>query len=165
MKLAAFLLGIVGSVVLGLFASKGLDHRDYSGSVGEKLGSHPGCPTLWVVFDKAPDVVPDGMLSCSCPAQAEAGAAGKPIHPPREVADAAAPADQLSISYTEFRSPFGGKKVSGLSYGLMRGIDRQTFVVSPAWSAYSKFALITAAPFLVGLVLSLGLGLLPSKRG
>ena len=82
MKSAAFILGIVGSVVLGLFASRGLDRRDYSGSVAAKSGNHESCPTLWVVFDKAPDVIPDGMLSCACPTQAEPAAGGKPIHPP-----------------------------------------------------------------------------------
>lgn len=165
MKAGVLILGIIGSAGLGLFASKGLINRDYSGSVSGKSGNHDSCPTLWVIFDKAPDVVPEGMILCKCPVQAEGVGEGKPIHPPRELVDAAATADQLTVSYTEFSSPFGGKKVSGLSYGLMRGTDRQSFPVSPSWNAYSKFALLTLTPFLVGAILAVVLVLLPSKRG
>jgi len=164
MRKAAFILGILGSVVLGLLASKGLVRRDYSAGVVNKTGEHGTCPTLWVAFDKPPDVIPDGMVSCGCPTQALEEAGGKPIHPPRDVVDAAAPMDQLTISYTEFTPPMGGKKVAGLSYGLMRGVNRQTFVVTPSWSAYSKFAFLTAAPFLIGVALAVILGFLPSKR-
>lgn len=165
MKKAAFLLGVLGSVVLGLVASKGLVRRDYAAGVVNKTGEHGTCPTLWVQFDRPPDVVPDGLVACPCAEQARDHEGGKPIHPPRAVVDAAAPSDQLTISYTEFTPPFGGKKVAGLSYALMRGVDRQSFVASPAWSAYSKFALITAAPFLIGAALAVILGFLPSKKG
>ena len=118
-----------------------------------------------MIFDKTPDVGPEGMVLCKCPAQAEGVGEGKPIHPHRELVDAAATADLLTVSYVEFTSPFGGKKVAGLSYGLMRGTDRLSFPVSPSWNAYSKFTLITVAPFLLGAILAVVLGFLPSKRG
>src|SRR5262245_1766496 len=119
----AFVLGLVGSVVMGLVVSGRLEHRDYSGSIVKKLGTHSTCPTFWMTWAKAPDLVWDGLRTCPCPEQAQAEEGGAPIHPPKEVHDAAAPMDVLGISYTEFTS-FGGTKSTGLSYSLARGTDR-----------------------------------------
>lgn len=161
----AFALGIVGSLVLGLFLSSRLEHRDYSATIINKLGNHTStCPTFWVTWDKPPDLVPAGLLTCSCPERAQVEAAGSPIHPPKEVHDAAAPMDILTLSYTEFAWP-GGSKLVGLSYGLRRGSDQQTFVISPAFDPYSRFAMLTAIPFGGGIVLAILLGLLPKKKG
>ncbi len=85
------------------------------------------------------------------------------MHPPKEVHDAAAPMDVLTISYTEF-TPLGGTKKIGLSYGLARGSERQTFVISPASDPYSSLALAAAIPLLAGIVLGILLGLIPKKK-
>ena len=161
---AAFALGMLGSVVFGILMSSRLEHRDYSASIVNKLGTHSSCPTFWVSWDKAPDLVPDGLLSCPCPEQAKPEASGTPMHPPKDVHDAAASMDVITISYTMFTSP-GGTKSTGLSYVLVRGSDRQSFVVSPAFGPYSKFAMVTAIPFIVGAVLGVLLGLIPRKKG
>ena len=71
--------------------------------------------------------------------------------------------DVLTISYTEFTS-FGGTKSTGLSYGLARGADRQTFVISPASGPYMGFATITAVPLIAGIVLGFLLGCIPKKK-
>src|SRR6185503_7441877 len=104
------------------------------------------------------DLVPEGFVQCACPEQAVVETNGQPVHPPREVHEAAAPMDVLTISYTTFTSPRGTKSV-GLSYVLARGADRQTFVISPAFGPYSGYAIWTAIPFLVGIVLGVGLSL------
>jgi hypothetical protein len=161
---AAFALGILGSLVAGLLLSSRLDHRDYSASIVNKLGSHTTCPTFWVSWDKPPDLVPEGFLKCSCPEQAVVETNGQPIHPPKDVHDAAAPMDVMTMSYTTFTSPTGTKS-TGLSYVLVRGADRQTFVVSPAFGPYSGFAIWTAIPFIAGIVLGILLGLIPKKSG
>lgn len=154
----AFVLGIVGSVVMGFIASGDLVHRDYSASIVKKLGTHTTCPTFWVSWDKPPDVVWDGLMSCACPEKARPEESGTPMHPPKDVHDAAAPMDVMTISYTKY------KDAVGLSYTLVRGADRQTFVISPAFGPYSKFALTTAIPFLAGTVLGVVLGLIPRKK-
>jgi hypothetical protein len=160
----AFALGIVGSLVMGLVLSGRLLHRDYSASIVNKLGTHTTCPTFWVSWDKPPDgVYPDGFLMCSCPEQARAEAGGTPIHPPKEVHDAAAAMDVLTVSYTRFE-PFLGTKRVGLSYTLARGSDRQTFVVSPSSDPYSSFALAASIPLIAGIVLGVLLGLIPKKE-
>jgi hypothetical protein len=161
---AAFALGIVGSLVAGILLSSRLDHRDYSGSIVNKLGGHTTCPTFWMTWDAPPDLVPEGFLKCSCPEQAVVETNGQPFHPPKEVHDAAAPMDLVTISYTTFLSP-GGSKSTGLSYVLARGADRQTFVISPAFGPYSGFAIWTAIPFIIGIVLGVLLGLIPKKKG
>jgi hypothetical protein len=46
---------------------------------------------------------------------------------------------------------------------LVRGADRQTFVISPAFGPYSGFALWTAIPLLGGIILGILLGLIPKK--
>jgi hypothetical protein len=159
----AFVLGLVGSVVLGLVASGRLEHRDYSAGIVKKLGTHSTCPTFWVSWDKPPDILWDGLMACQCPEQAQPEEGGTPMHPPKDVHDAAAPMDGMSISYTEFTS-FGGKKSMGLSYSLMRGSDRQTFTTSPGSGPYLGFATVTAIPLVVGIVLGILLGLIPKKK-
>lgn len=159
----AFVLGLVGTVVMGFVASSRLEHRDYSASIVKKLGTHSTCPTFWVSWDKAPDIVWDGLLACKCPEKAQPEESGVPMHPPKEVHDAAAPMDVVTISYTEFTS-LGGTKSTGLSYGLARGADRQTFVISPASGPYMGFATITAVPFIAGIVLGFLLGCIPKKK-
>ena len=158
----AFALGIVGSLILGLFLGTRLVHRDYSASIVNKLGTHTTCPTFWVSWDKPPDIGPDGLLTCACPTPAQPEGSGTPMHPPKEVHDAAAPMDVMTISYTEFTTLGGTKKV-GLSYGLARGSDRQTFVIKPAFDPYSSFAMAAAIPLIVGIVLGIVLGLIPKK--
>lgn len=160
---AAFALGMVGTLVMGLLMSSRLDHRDYSASIVNKLGGHTTCPTFWVSWDKPPDLVPDGFLKCPCPDQAVVETNGQPIHPPKDVHDAAAPMDVMTMSYTTFTSP-SGKKSTGLSYVLVRGSDRQTFVIAPSFDPYSSFALWTAIPFIAGIVLGILLGLIPKKK-
>lgn len=164
MKKGLFLLGIVGSVAVGLMCSQGLVRRDYTAVVSSKGGPHGTCPTIWVNFNETPDVVPDGLIVCPCAVQSGEEAGARPIHPARTVVDASAPQDHLTISYVEFTPPFKGKRVVGLSYSLMRGMDRQVFVISPAWSAYSKFIVFTAAPFVIGTVLSILLGFIPGRK-
>jgi hypothetical protein len=159
----AFVLGVVGSLVMGLVLSSRLVHRDYSASIVNKLGQHSTCPTFWVSWDKAPDVVPVGLLTCGCPVQAQPESSGTPMHPPKDVHDAAAPMDVMSISYTEY-TPFSGPKKVGLSYTLVRGSDRQTFIISPATDPYMSFAMTTAIPFIAGIVLGVLLGLIPKKK-
>lgn len=159
----AFGLGVVGSLVLGLVLSGRLQHRDYSGSIVNKLGTHTTCPTFWVSWDKPPDLAPVGMLVCGCPTQPQPEASGVPMHPPKEVHDAAAAMDVMTISYTEFSS-LGGEKKTGLSYGLVRGSDRQTFVISPAFAPYSSFAMAAAIPLIAGIVIGVLLGLIPKKK-
>lgn len=160
----AFVLGLVGSVVMGLVASGRLVHRDYSASVVKKLGTHTTCPTFWVSWDKPPDVVWDGLMACNCPEKAQPEESGTPMHPPKEVHDAAAPMDAMTISYTEYTS-FGGTKTTGLTYGLVRGSDRQSFAVQPASGPYMSFALATAIPLIAGIVAGILLGFLPKKKG
>jgi len=156
--------GVIGSLIAGVLLSGRLQHRDYSASIVQKLGTHTTCPTFWVSWDKLPDLAPEGLMACACSEQAVPEASGTPMHPPREVHDAAAPADVVTISFTEFTAP-GGTKSSGLSYLLIRGGDRQSFVISPAFGPYSKFAFWTALPFLAGIVLAVLLGLVSGKRG
>src|SRR5258708_3276868 len=159
----AFVLGIVGSLVMGLVVSGRLMHRDYSASIVNKLGTHTTCPTFWVSWDKPPDLAPSGLLVCSCPTQPLPEASGTPMHPPQVVHDAAAPMDVMTISYTEFTT-LGGTKKTGLSYVLARGSDRQTFVIAPAFDPYSSLALAAAVPLLAGIVLGVLLGLIPKKK-
>jgi len=161
---AAFVAGILGSLIAGLLLSGRLHHRDYSASIVQKLGTHTTCPTFWVSWDKVPDLVPDGLMTCACPEPAKPEASGTPMHPPQVVHDAAAPSDVMTISYTEFTPP-GGAKAVGLSYVLIRGSDRQAFGFSPASGPYTKFGIWTAAPFAAGVVLALLLGLLPGRKG
>jgi hypothetical protein len=85
------------------------------------------------------------------------------MHPPREVHDAAAPMDVMTVSYTQFE-PLTGTKRVGLSYTLARGSDRQTFVISPASGPYSSFALAASIPLIAGVVLGVLLGLIPKKE-
>jgi hypothetical protein len=158
----AFVLGIVGSLVFGIVLSGRLVHRDYSGSLVQKLGTHSTCPTFWVSWDKPPDVTWPGLLDCSCPTPAQPEAGGTPMHPPKDVHDAAAPMDVMTISYTEFTT-LGGTKKTGLSYVLARGGDKQSFVISPAFDPYSSFAMATAIPLIVGIVAGVLLGLIPKK--
>jgi len=158
----AFVLGIVGSLVAGFLLSSRLEHRDYSGSIVNKLGGHTTCPTFWMTWDKAPDLVPDGFVKCGCPDQAVVETNGQPVHPPKEVHDAAAPMDVLTMSYTTFTSP-GGSTSTGLSYVLVRGAYRQTFVISPAFGPYSGFALWTAIPLIGGIIVGILLSLIPKK--
>ena len=160
----AFALGVVGSLVVGLLMSSRLEHRDYSASIVQKLGMHGTCPTFWVSWEKAPDLVPDGLVKCGCPEQAAVELNATPIHPPKEMHDAASPMDGMTMSYTSFTSP-GGSKSVGLSYVLIRGMDKQSFVVSPAFGPYSKFATVTAIPLIVGVVLAVLLSFLPKKKG
>jgi len=159
----AFVLGVVGSLVMGLVLSGRLQHRDYSASIVNKLGTHTTCPTFWVSWDKPPDLAPSGLLVCPCATQPQPEASGTPMHPPKEVHDAAAPMDVVSISYTEFTT-LGGEKKVGLSYVLARGSDRQTFVVSPASDPYTSFAMAAAIPLIAGIVLGGLLGLIPKKK-
>jgi hypothetical protein len=159
----AFIAGIVGSVIVGILLSGRLQHRDYSASIVQKLGTHTTCPTFWVSWDKPPDLAPEGLMACACAEQAKPEASGTPMHPPRDVHDAAAPADVVTLSYTEFLAP-GGSKSTGLSYILIRGSDRQSFTVSPASGPYTKFAFWTAVPALAGIVLGIVLSLLPGKK-
>jgi len=159
----AFILGVVGSLVLGLVLSSRLVHRDYSASIVNKLGTHTTCPTFWVSWDKPPDLAPPGLLVCPCPTQPQPEASGTPMHPPQVVHDAAAPMDLMTISYTEFTT-LGGTKKTGLSYTLARGSDRQTFVIDPAFDPYSSLALAAAIPLLAGIVLGVLLGLIPKKK-
>ena len=128
----------------------------------KKLGDHATCPTFWMSWDKPPDLVPDGFLKCPCPEQAGPETNAQPFHPPKDVHDAAAPMDVLTVSYTTFRSP-GGSKSEGLSCVLVRGADRQTFTISPAFGPYSGFAIWTAIPLVGGIVLGILLGLSPKK--
>ena len=163
MSKIAFVLGAVGSVAAGLLLSSRLVHRDYSATVAVVSVGHP-CPTLGVVFDKPPEGLPPQVTSCSCPAAATVDGGSTPIHPPSELAAASASSDAITISYTEFTSPLGGPKKTGLSYTLSKGADRQTWVVSSAWPAYSSFAMLTVAPFLGGIVLAVLLTFLPKKK-
>lgn len=159
----AFVLGVVGSAVLGLVAFSRLEHRDYSASIVKKLGTHSTCPTFWVSWDKPPDIVWDGLAACKCPEQAQPEEGGTPMHPPKDVHDAAAPMDVMTISYTEFTS-FGGTKSTGLSYSLARGSDRQTFTISPHSGPYRALGAVAAIPLVVGIVLGVLLGLIPKKK-
>ena len=159
----AFVLGLVGTVVMGFVASSRLEHRDYSASIVKKLETHSTCPTFWVSWDKAPDLVWNGLPACACPEKAQPEEGGTPMHPPKEVHDAAAPMDVMTISYTEFTS-FGGTKSTGVSYSLVRGTDRQTFTIAPHSGPYMGFATVTAIPLVVGIVLGIVLGLIPKKK-
>lgn len=160
----AFVAGVVGSLILGLVLSGRLVHRDYSASIVLKLGTHTTCPTFWVSWDKAPDAAPPGLLQCACPEKPVPEGSGTPMHPPKDVHDAAAPMDVMTISCTEFTTLGGGKK-TGLSYVLARGSDRQTFVIAPASDPYLAFATATAIPLIAGIVLGILLGLIPKKKG
>ncbi len=159
-----FVGGVIGTLVLGIVLSTRLEHRDYSASIVNKLGTHTTCPTFWVSWDKPPDLVPDGMLACACAEQAKPEQSGVPMHPPKAVHDSAAPMDVMTISYTQFTS-LGGTKHVGLSYTLARGSDRQNFVIAPASDPYSSFAVAAAIPLLIGIVLGILLGLIPGKKG
>ena len=160
----AFVLGVIASAIVGVVLSGRLIRRDYTATV-DMTGFGHTCPTLGVRFDQPPDALPPELTKCPCPAPPVMQGASTPLHPPAELVPAAAPLDLINISYTEFSSPFSGKKSSGLSFTLIRGMDRQTFAVSPAWSAYSPFVTLTAAPFLIGLVLAVVLSLIPRKKG
>lgn len=159
----AFILGVVGSVVMGLLMSSNLEHRDYSATIDHKLGQHGTCPTFWVSWEKPPDLLPDGFIKCACPEQAVVEANCTPIHPPKDMHDAAGAMDGMTMSYTTFTS--GGTKTVGLSYVLIRGMDKQSFVVSPGFGPYSKFAMMTAIPLIAGIVLGGLLSLIPKKKG
>jgi len=160
---AAFAAGVLGTLAAGLFLSSRLEHRDYTGTLVNKVGGHTTCPTFWVNWDKAPDLLPEGVLRCGCAVQAVPEGGGSPLHPPRDVHDAAAPMDGITVSYTEFTPPGGTKKV-GLSYVLRRGMDQQRFVISPSSDPYLSFALFSAIPLLGGVVLGILLGFLPRKK-
>src|SRR5437762_13838580 len=107
----AFVAGCVGSLVVGLLLSGRLVRRDYTASVMAKSGSHSTCPTLWVSWVSPPDVVPDGLVKCGCPEQAINEQGGTPIHPAQAVYDAAAPMDLVVVSYTEFTTLGGTRKI------------------------------------------------------
>lgn len=160
----AFLLGAVGTLVVGLLLSAKLVRRDYTATVVAKSGGHSTCPTLWVSWVSAPDVVPEGLVKCGCPEQAANEQGGTPIHPAQTVYDVAAPQDLLVLSYTEFTT-FGGERKIGISWDVRRGANKETYVISPSSSAYSSFAAYTAAPLLIGIVVGVLLGLLPKKKG
>jgi len=160
----AFVLGILGSVVMGIAMSGRLVHRDYSANIVQKLGTHTTCPTFWVAWTKPPEIAPEGMMTCGCAEQPKPEGSGTPMHPPKDVHDAAAPMDDVAISYTEFTS-LGGTKSIGLTYELVRGSNRQTFVISSAYGPHSKFAFMTAIPFVIGIVFAVLLGLIPKKKG
>lgn len=159
----AFLVGIVASLVVGLLLSSKLVRRDYTCSVMAKSGSHSTCPTLWVSWVSPPDVVPEGLVKCGCPEQAANEQGGTPIHPAQKVWDVAAPQDLLVLSYTEFTTP-GGERKLGLSWDVRRGANKETYVISPAGDAYGSFAGYTAAPLGIGIVLGIVLGLIPRKK-
>ena len=162
----SFVIGIVGSVIVGLVTSGRLVHRDYSASIVSKTGGHNTCPTLWVSFDHPPDAaVPAGFISCPCAEQAKPETNGTPIHVPQNVLDASAPLDVLLVSYTEWSSPLSGAKSIGVSYVLRRGAEAESFTISPASSAYLGFALVTSLPLLAGIVVGIVLGFLPGRKG
>lgn len=159
-----FVIGCVATLIVGLLLFSRLVRRDYVASVMAKSGSHASCPTLWVSWVAPPDVLPDGMVKCPCPEQAVNEQGGTPIHPGQVVWDVSAPMDQLVLSYTEFTT-LGGEKKVGVSWDVRRGVNKETYVISSASDAYRSFALVTAAPFLVGIALSILVGLLPKKKG
>jgi hypothetical protein len=161
---AAFALGLAGSLVLALLLYSRMVHREYTGTVVAKGGTHPTCPTLWVNWDQPLEVVPEGFLKCGCAEQAAADPAGIAVHPPKDVADTAAPQDVIVLTYTE-ASSLGGTKQSGVSYDIRRGTNRQTFVVSPSSALYTGLAGVSAIPAGIGIVLGLLLGLIPRKQG
>ena len=161
---AAFALGLAGSLVLALVLFTRIVHRDYTGTVVSKLGTHPSCPTLWVNWDQPLDVVPEGFLKCGCAEQPPADPAGVAVHPPKEVTDTAAPQDVIVLSYTEATS-LGGAKQVGASYDIRRGMNRQTFVIAPSSGIYSGLAVTSAIPGGIGIVLGILLGLIPRKKG
>src|SRR5258705_5464427 len=98
----AFLVGAVGTLVVGLLLSGKLVRRDYTATVVAKSGSHATCPTLWVSWVSAPDVVPEGLVKCGCPEQAVNEQGGSPIHPAHTAYDVAAPPGLLVLSSTAF---------------------------------------------------------------
>lgn len=161
---AAFILGVVASVVTGLVLSRSLYHRDHIGSVSMTGVSHP-CPTLGVVFEASPVPPPPELTTCACPAPPALEGRATPLHPPADLVAAAAPLDHITVTWTEFTPPFGGKRLTGLSYVLAKGMNQQRFDVSPAGPVYSRFALLTAAPFLAGIVLGILLGLISGRKG
>ena len=160
----AFVLGIVASVITGVVLSGNLIRKEVTATV-DMVGVGHSCPTLGVRFDSPPDGLPREVTKCDCPVQPELQGASTPLHPPAELVPTAASLDLITISYTEFTSPMGGKKTSGLSYTLIKGPTKQTWTVSPAWSAYSPFVTLTAAPFLIGLALAVVLSFIPRKKG
>src|SRR6185295_20367282 len=115
---------------------------------------HSTCSTLWVSWVTAPDVVPDGLVKCACPEQAAYEQGGTPIHPAQKIHDVAAPQDLLVLSYTEFTTPGGERKI-GLSWDVRRGMNKETYVLSPASDAYMSFAGYTAAPLAIGIVVGI----------
>ena len=159
----AFLVGAVGTLVVGLLLSGKLVRRDYTCSVMAKSGGHSTCPTLWVSWVSPPDVVPEGLVKCGCPEQAANEQGGTPIHPAQQVYDVAANMDLLVLSYTEFTTPGGDRKI-GLSWDVRRGTNKETYVISPASDAYMSFAGYTAAPLILGIIVGVLLGLLPKKK-
>lgn len=163
MSKIAFVLGIVGSVAAGLLLSGRLIHKDYTAGVVILSVGHP-CPTLGVRFDSPAEGLPPEVTTCSCPEKPAMDLGATAIHPPFDLVAAAGATDYVNISYTEFTSPLGGQKKTGLSYTLQKGSDKQTWVVSSASSAYTSFAMLTAAPFLGGIVLAILLTFMPRRN-
>jgi len=116
-----------------------------------------------VNWDQALEVVPDGFLKCACAEPHPSDPAGIVVHPPKEVADTAAPQDVLVLSYVDYTS-LGGVKKSGESYDIRRGTYRQSFTISPASSVYTAIAGVSAIPAVVGIILAVLLGLIPRKK-
>jgi hypothetical protein len=160
---AAFALGLAGSLILGLVLFTRVVRHDYTGTVVSKPGTHPTCPTLWVNWDQSLEQVPDGFLKCSCAEQAAPDPAGIAVHPPKEVADTAAPQDVIVLSYAESTS-LGGTKTVGVSYEIRRGTYRQSFTISPSSAVYTAIAVPAAMPAGIGIVLAVLLGLIPRKK-
>jgi hypothetical protein len=161
---AAFALGVAGSLVLGLILYSRIVRREYTGTVVSKPGTHSTCPTLWVNWDQPLDAVPEGFLKCGCAEQAPADPAGIAVHPPKDVADTAAPQDVIVLTYTE-ATTLGGAKQSGVSYDIRRGTNRQSFVISPSSGIYTSLAGTCVVPAVIGSVLGVLLGLILRKKG
>jgi hypothetical protein len=161
---AAFALGLAGSLILALVLFSRMLRREYTGTVVSKPGTHSTCPTLWVNWDQPLEAVPEGFLKCGCAEQAPADPAGIAVHPPKEVADTAAPQDLIVLTYTE-STLLGGARQSGVSYDIRRGTNRQTFVISSSSALYTGLAGTSAIPAVVGSVLGILLGLIPRKKG
>jgi hypothetical protein len=161
---AAFALGLAGSLILGLLLFSKMVRREYTGTVVSKPGTHSTCPTLWVSWDQPLDAVPEGFLKCGCAEQAPPDPAGIAVHPPKEVADTAAPQDVIVLTYVEATS-LGGTKQCGVSYAIQRGTNRQSFTITPSSGIYTSIAGTSAIPAGIGIVLGALLGLIPQKKG
>jgi hypothetical protein len=160
---AAFALGVAGSLILGLLQGSRITRHDYTGTVISKLAARPDCPTLYVNWDQTLEGVPDGFLKCSCVEPHPQEPAGTAVHPPKDVADSAAPQDVLILNFMEYPS-LGGKRLVGESYEIRRGTYRQSFVISPSSAIYSSLAGTSAIPGAAGIVLGILLGLIPKKK-